>query len=85
MAGLGCAVFKVGARFMQYFARFGENGEAPAAALADQVAEARRVVDNLLRLDASLTVSAYASKSSLRFSGKFDPFLDGLRMAGLPE
>jgi TolB-like protein/Flp pilus assembly protein TadD len=58
---------------------------AAALALSGQVEDARRVVENMLRLDASLTVGAYASKSALRFSGKFDQLLEGLRMAGLPE
>ena len=58
---------------------------AAALALVGQVEDAQRVVENMLRLDASLTVSSYASKSSLRFSGKFDQFLEGLRIAGLPE
>jgi adenylate cyclase len=58
---------------------------AAALALVGQVEDAQRVVENMLRLDESLTVSSYASKSSLRFSGKFDQFLEGLRIAGLPE
>ena len=56
-----------------------------ALALADRTEEARLVVKNMLRLDASFRVSTHASHGPLRFSGKFGPALEGLRMAGLPE
>ena len=58
---------------------------ASALAHAGRTGEAQRVVKNMLRLDASITVSTHASQSLLRFSGKFGPVLEGLRMAGLPE
>ena len=58
---------------------------ASALALGGMTEEARPVVKNMLRLDASVRVSTYASQGPLRFSGKFGPVLEGLRMAGLPE
>lgn len=58
---------------------------ALALALAGMTEEARLVVENMLRLEASVRVSTYASRGPLRFSGKFGPVLEGLRMAGLPE
>jgi tetratricopeptide (TPR) repeat protein len=58
---------------------------ASALALAGRTEEARRVVEKMLQLDASITVSTHTSQSLLRFSGKFGRVLDGLRMAGLPE
>lgn len=58
---------------------------ASALAQSGKIEEARLVVESMLQLDAKVTVSAHASQGLLRFSGKFGPILDGLRMAGLPE
>ena len=63
----------------------GQRALAAALALAGQVEDARRLMENMLQLEASLTVSSYASTSPFRFSGKFDQLLKGLRLAGLPE
>jgi len=56
-----------------------------AHALAGNMAEARRILGQLCRLDPTLTQSSYRSKSFFRRTEDIERFVEGFRLAGMPE
>ena len=56
-----------------------------AHALAGNLAEARRILGQLCRLDSTLTQSSYRSKTFFRRTEDIERFVEGFRLAGLPE
>jgi adenylate cyclase len=58
---------------------------ASALAQLGRLDDARNVIGDLLRIDPSATITGHANRSAIKISGKFEPVLRGLRLAGLPE
>jgi adenylate cyclase len=58
---------------------------AAAQAQSGDLAAARRAVEELLARQPSSTVARTAKTSRFRYSWMIDLYLDGLRLAGLPE
>jgi len=56
-----------------------------AYALAGNIDEARRLLGRMLKLEPSLTLSNYRSRSFFRRTQDYQMFIEGLRLAGLPE
>jgi len=56
-----------------------------AHALAGNMAEARRILGQLCRLDPTLTQSSYRSMSFFRRTEDIERFVEGFRLAGMPE
>ena len=56
-----------------------------AHALAGNLVEARRVLGQLCRLDPTLTQSSYRSMSFFRRTEDIERFVEGCRLAGMPE
>jgi Flp pilus assembly protein TadD len=54
------------------------------ASLGNEV-EARAAVNHLLMLDPAFSVARYARRFPTSSREKFEPVLEGLRLAGLPE
>ena len=56
-----------------------------AYALAGDITEARRIVGQMCRLDPTLTQSSYRNKAYFRRTEDIERFIEGFRLAGLPE
>jgi len=56
-----------------------------AQALAGNLTEARRVLEQMCRLDPSLTQASFRSKTFFRRGQDVERFIEGFRLAGLPE
>jgi len=56
-----------------------------AHALAGNMPEARRILGQLGRLDPTLTQSSYRSKTFFRRTVDIERFVEGFRLAGMPE
>jgi TolB-like protein/class 3 adenylate cyclase len=56
-----------------------------AHALAGNVAEARRILGQMCRLDPTLTQSSYRSKTFFRRTEDVERFVEGFRLAGMAE
>ena len=56
-----------------------------AHALAGNMAEARRILGQMCRLDPSLTQSSYRSKTFFRRTEDIERFVEGFRLAGMAE
>src|SRR5437764_14511941 len=69
-----------------------ESNSAPAMraataahALAGNMAEARRILGQMCRLDPTLTQSSYRNQAFFRRTEDIERFVEGFRLAGLPE
>ena len=56
-----------------------------AHALAGNMAEARRILGQMCRLDPTLTQSSYRNQAFFRRTEDIERFVEGFRLAGLPE
>jgi TolB-like protein/class 3 adenylate cyclase len=56
-----------------------------AHALAGNLAEARRILGQMCRLDPALTQSSYRNQAFFRRTEDIERFVEGFRLAGLPE
>jgi hypothetical protein len=56
-----------------------------AHALAGNMAEARRILGQMCRLDPTLTQSSYRNQAFFRRTEDIERFVKGFRLAGLPE
>jgi hypothetical protein len=56
-----------------------------AHALAGNMAEARRILGQMCRLDPTLTQSNYRNKSYFRRTEDIERFVEGFRLAGMAE